>query len=76
MSDFNPPLCQCLICDTKLKSSYQGEFVSCECGESFVDQTAHYSRYGGSARSLDHLLMIAFLDIAKKEGIDISDLKV
>jgi hypothetical protein len=56
-AEFNPILCQCTICLTPLKSAYQGHFVECECGESFVDQTAYYSRYGGSVKSVSELIL-------------------
>jgi hypothetical protein len=57
MKDFKPELCQCPLCETLLRSQWQGEFRSCECGESFVDQTAYYSRYGGPVKSVDELLL-------------------
>ncbi len=47
-ADWNPQLCICEECGDWLQSSYPGEFVACDCGASFVDQTQHYSRYGGS----------------------------
>jgi hypothetical protein len=52
MSDFNPEKSQCGICESVIVSSYPGEFVRCKCGASFVDQTYHYGRYGGSVQSL------------------------
>jgi hypothetical protein len=50
MSDFNPPTAQCLDCLDLIRSSYSGEFVKCKCGNSFVDQTLYYSRYGGNIK--------------------------
>jgi hypothetical protein len=29
----------------------------CECGESYVDQTAYYSRYGGCVKSVPELIL-------------------
>jgi hypothetical protein len=55
---FSPELCQCSICDTILRSEYPGQFRQCECGESFVDQTPHYSRYGGAVKSVEHLIYL------------------
>ena len=55
--EFTPILCQCRQCETKLQSAYPGQFVGCECGESFVDQTPYYSRGGGSATSVQDLIL-------------------
>jgi hypothetical protein len=57
MSEFNPQLCQCRKCESKLQSAYPGQFVSCECEDSFVDQTIWYSRWGGSAASVHELIL-------------------
>jgi hypothetical protein len=57
MSEFKPHLCQCAECDSVLQSAYPGQFVQCQCGMSFVDQTPHYSRYGGNARSVEQLIL-------------------
>jgi hypothetical protein len=57
MSNFNPELFQCTMCESKLKSAYPGQFVGCECGQSFVDQTVHYGRYGGSVRAVSDLIL-------------------
>jgi hypothetical protein len=54
---FDPELCQCTICEDKLKSAYPGQFVPCGCGESYVDQTKYYSRYGGSVASVESLIL-------------------
>ena len=40
---FNPLLYQCKTCKTFLQSKYEGQFVSCPCGNA-VDQTAYYTR--------------------------------
>lgn len=37
----------CRKCCTMIWSDRSGEFVSCECGAIYVDQTPHYARYGG-----------------------------
>ena len=50
---FGPPM-MCPTCKTKLQSRYRGEFVRCPCGN-FVDQTGHYSRYGGSIEDWDEI---------------------
>lgn len=63
MSNFNPELFQCTSCLSIMKSSYPGQFVKCECGESFVDQTVHYGRYGGNARALSYLIEKDLKDI-------------
>ena len=60
---FNPETCQCPKCETVLRSKYPGHFMSCECGDSFVDQTSYYSRYGGSVQSLEDLIHEDFLRI-------------
>lgn len=52
MSNFDPSKCQCKICESVIMSKYPGEFVRCKCGASFVDQTHHYGRYGGSVQLL------------------------
>jgi hypothetical protein len=60
---FKPELCQCEKCETLLQSKFPGQFVVCECGESFVDQTKYYSRYGGYVKSIDYLLLQDFTTI-------------
>ena len=55
--EFKPQLCQCRKCETKLQSAYPGQFVSCECGDSFVDQTPLYTRWGGNAVSVQDLIL-------------------
>jgi hypothetical protein len=64
MSDFNPEKAQCGICESVIVSSYPGEFVRCECGASFVDQTYHYGRYGGAVQSLPDNILKDFKVIA------------
>jgi len=66
---FNPPTCQCTTCDTVLRSRWEGHFVRCECGESFVDQTRYYSRYGGNVKSIEQLLAIDFYAIIFSENL-------
>lgn len=57
MSNFNPEIFQCTDCEGTMRSSYPGQFVRCSCGNSFVDQTMHYGRYGGSARAVSYLVL-------------------
>jgi hypothetical protein len=64
MKLFDPHTCQCPACETVLRSRWPGEFVSCECRMSFVDQTEYYSRYGGIVRSLDSLILDDFKAIS------------
>lgn len=40
----------CKLCGDIIWSKYAGEFVTCKCGKSFVDQTAYYTRGGGELR--------------------------
>lgn len=63
MSNFNPELFQCGICEGKMKSSYPGQFSRCNCGKSFVDQTVHYGRFGGAAQSVSSLILSDLKDI-------------
>lgn len=44
------PAMICEQCDQILQSMFPGHFVMCGCGESFVDQTPHYSRQGGKVK--------------------------
>lgn len=46
-------LCECSTCKDRIFSRYSGEFVSCKCGESFVDQTPYYGRYGGNIKEVN-----------------------
>jgi hypothetical protein len=57
MSNFNPVKCICTVCESLIVSSYPGEFVQCECGKSFVDQTHHYGRYGGPVELLSERIL-------------------
>lgn len=43
----NPSVYQCTVCKDKVYSRYNGEFASCQCGATAVDQTAHYTRVIG-----------------------------
>lgn len=61
---FDPELCQCPKCETLLRSRWPGDFVSCECRDSFVDQTQYYSRYGGCVESVENLILKDFTDIS------------
>ena len=47
MKKFTPIDYKCNLCQSPISSSYSGQFVQCECGVSFVDQTSHYMRAGG-----------------------------
>lgn len=47
-----PPVMECGVCNQLLQSMFPGAFVMCKCEASFVDQTPHYSRYGGKVRPL------------------------
>lgn len=38
----------CNHCKTLLMSKYSGQYLSCTCGKCMVDQTEHYTRYGGA----------------------------
>lgn len=48
-----PPAMQCPECLQLLQSKWPGQFVTCFCGESFIDQTPYYSRYGGKVCELN-----------------------
>lgn len=39
---------RCKDCNTIFYSRYEGEFRTCACGNSFVDQTPYYGRYAGN----------------------------
>ena len=45
---FNGIPVTCNKCGGTIKSSYEGEFVTCKCGAISVDQTKYYSRYLGN----------------------------
>lgn len=40
---------KCRNCHNVIQSKYEGNFVQCPCGDSFVDQTKYYIRVGGPA---------------------------
>lgn len=45
------PIYVCSKCSQELQSRYEGEFVSCICGN-FIDSTKLYTRIGGSGLTL------------------------
>ncbi len=44
---FKPMKYLAKCCNTIIFSTRPGEFVSCKCGECYVDQTPYYTRVGG-----------------------------
>jgi len=64
MSNFNPELFQCTNCQGTMKSKYSGHFSSCDCGDSFVDQTPYYGRYGGHAKPISDLILEDLVSIS------------
>ena len=46
--DFNPQEVECAKCGDKIKSKWEGQFVTCKCGAISIDQTRHYSRFIGN----------------------------
>lgn len=42
--EWKPTKYECPKCHELIWSSYPGEYKSCGCGESFVDETEHYTR--------------------------------
>lgn len=51
MKEFEPQIeVICLKCATIIFSTYSGEFVRCECGACFVDETEYYHRLGGNPK--------------------------
>lgn len=44
---FKPSKWKCKSCLSVMHSKWSGQFVSCECGKSFVDITEYYMRGGG-----------------------------
>lgn len=73
MEEFNPTLCQCTECETILQSKWEGQFVRCECGKSFVDQTRYCSRYGGSVLPVEFLLKRDFIAFCLHDEIYSTD---
>lgn len=47
---FSPFVYVCQSCHQQIFSRFSGEFVQCECGKSYVDQTKYYIRVGGNAK--------------------------
>ena len=45
-----PEVYYCDGCRDLIWSACPGEWACCACGESYVDQTRHYTRIGGSAQ--------------------------
>ena len=39
---------KCKSCNDIIFSKWQGQWVSCDCGRIFIDETAYYTRVGGS----------------------------
>jgi len=48
---------QCKLCKDIIESKYRHDFVSCKCGEIFVDGGRDYLRRG--ARNFDNLLELS-----------------
>jgi hypothetical protein len=46
-AEFDPVHYRCRYCNDVIFSSYPGEYVSCDCGKTSVDQTAWYTRFIG-----------------------------
>lgn len=46
LEEWQQPI-MCSHCKTILWSDHEGEYVTCECGDCFCDQTKYYGRYGG-----------------------------
>jgi hypothetical protein len=45
---FTPTKYVATCCNSIIFSEYSGQFKSCQCGKSFVDQTEYYVRIGGT----------------------------
>jgi hypothetical protein len=45
---FTPTKYVATCCNSVIFSEYSGQFKSCKCGKSFVDQTEYYVRMGGT----------------------------
>jgi hypothetical protein len=50
VKDWNPTKYKADCCGSIIWSTYPGCFKSCECGKSFVDQTAEYVRLSGNLK--------------------------
>jgi len=46
---------RCRKCDDVIWSKFAGQFVMCKCGSIYVDQTPHYSRYGGDPTLFEYI---------------------
>ena len=47
-TSFIPHEYECPECKDRIHSSYSGEFVTCKCGSSSVDETYYYTRLIGN----------------------------
>lgn len=65
MEKFIGDVYTCRKCEDLIQSSYPGEFVSCTCGTSFVDQTRHYVRCGGEAILFERIILEDFSKLIK-----------
>jgi len=44
---FDPTIYKTDCCNDVIFSSYEGEFVPCKCGKTFIDETKYYARHSG-----------------------------
>jgi hypothetical protein len=51
--EFKPNKYIAKCCKSILQSKYPGQFVSCSCGESFIDETEYYVRGGGDVELIE-----------------------
>jgi ribosomal protein L37AE/L43A len=57
----------CKLCDTEIVSRYRHDFVSCDCGEIFVDGGTSYIRRGG--RNLENIIDTSeYEDLTDEDG--------
>lgn len=47
---------KCGNCHNIIQSQYEGNYVQCACGDSFVDQTKYYIRVGGPAEMCENTI--------------------
>lgn len=52
---FTPTKYLATCCGSIIFSEYSGQFKSCQCGKSFVDQTEYYVRMGGTVEDYEEL---------------------
>jgi len=52
---WNPNVIQCNSCKDIIWSSSPGRYSRCSCGETMIDETEHYGRYGGDFTVLGKL---------------------